>query len=168
MTEVMFYLFALLTVGSAVIVVTTRSVIYAAFSLMLTLFGIACFYVMLHADFLAATQVLIYVGGILVLILFGVMMTSGKLDIKLKMERGRVIPGGVVALVILGLLLGVVLRVPWPIQEAEAAGSTTVSIGQHFLGDYLLPFEVVSLVLLIALIGAALISRKEVKEVDES
>ena len=77
-----------MTVGSALLVVTVRNIVHAAFSLMVTLFGVAGLYVFLQADFLAATQVIVYVGGILVLILFGVMMTSGRLEMRIHIERG--------------------------------------------------------------------------------
>ena len=161
-----FYVFALLTIGSAVIVVTVRNIVHAAFSLMVTLFSIAGLYVFLQADFLAATQVIVYVGGILVLILFGVMMTSGRLDMKLKMERGQLFWGGLVTILIFSLLLGVIRRTPWNVQEElGSVEGTTSQIGKTILqGEFLLPFEVASVILLIALIGAVLISRKEVRE----
>ena len=161
-----FYLFALLTIGSAVIVVTVRNIVHAAFSLMVTLFSIAGLYVFLQADFLAATQVIVYVGGILVLILFGVMMTSGRLDMKLKMERGQLFWGGLVTILIFTLLLGVIRRTPWNVQEElGSVEGTTSQIGKAILQkEFLLPFEVASVILLIALIGAVLISRKEVRE----
>lgn len=161
-----FYVFALLTIGSAVIVVTVRNIVHAAFSLMVTLFSIAGLYVFLQADFLAATQVIVYVGGILVLILFGVMMTSGRLDMKLKMERGQLFWGGLVTILIFSLLLGVIRRTPWNVQEELGSVEGTVSqIGKTILQEeFLLPFEVASVILLIALIGAVLISRKEVRE----
>lgn len=161
-----FYLFALLTIGSAVIVVTVRNIVHAAFSLMVTLFSIAGLYVFLQADFLAATQVIVYVGGILVLILFGVMMTSGRLDMKLKMERGQLFWGGLVTILIFSLLLGVIRRTPWNVQEdLGSVEGTTSQIGKAILQEeFLLPFEVASVILLIALIGAVLISRKEVRE----
>ena len=161
-----FYLFALLTIGSAVIVVTVRNIVHAAFSLMVTLFSIAGLYVFLQADFLAATQIIVYVGGILVLILFGVMMTSGRLDMKLKMERGQLFWGGLVTILIFSLLLGVIRRTPWNVQEdLGSVEGTTSQIGKTILQEeFLLPFEVASVILLIALIGAVLISRKEVRE----
>lgn len=161
-----FYVFALLTIGSAVIVVTVRNIVHAAFSLMVTLFSIAGLYVFLQADFLAATQVIVYVGGILVLILFGVMMTSGRLDMKLKMERGQLFWGGLVTILIFALLLGVIRRTPWNVQEElGTVEGTTSQIGKAILqNEFLLPFEVASVILLIALIGAVLISRKEVRE----
>lgn len=161
-----FYVFALLTIGSAVIVVTVRNIVHAAFSLMVTLFSIAGLYVFLQADFLAATQVIVYVGGILVLILFGVMMTSGRLDMKLKMERGQLFWGGLVTILIFALLVGVIRRTPWNVQEElGTVEGTTSQIGKAILQkEFLLPFEVASVILLIALIGAVLISRKEVRE----
>lgn len=161
-----FYVFALLTIGSAVIVVTVRNIVHAAFSLMVTLFSIAGLYVFLQADFLAATQVIVYVGGILVLILFGVMMTSGRLDMKLKMERGQLFWGGLVTILIFALLLSVIRRTPWNVQEElGTVEGTTSQIGKAILQrEFLLPFEVASVILLIALIGAVLISRKEVRE----
>ena len=166
LTPLVFYAFALLTIGSAVVVVTVRNIVHAAFSLMITLFSIAGLYVFLQADFLAATQVIVYVGGILVLILFGVMMTSGRLDMKLTMERGQLFWGGLVSLLILALLLGVITKTPWNVQEdLTAVEGTTSQIGTMILQkEFLLPFEVASVILLIALIGAVLISRKEVRE----
>ena len=161
-----FYGFALLTIGSAVIVVTVRNIVHAAFSLMVTLFSIAGLYVFLQADFLAATQVIVYVGGILVLILFGVMMTSGRLDMKLKMERGQLFWGGLVSILLFSLLFGVMRSTPWNVQEdLGAVEGTTSQIGKAILQkEFLIPFEVASVILLIALIGAVLIARKEVRE----
>ena len=165
--QLVFYIFALFTVGSAILVVTVRNIVHAAFSLMVTLFSVAGLYVFLQADFLAATQVIVYVGGILVLILFGVMMTSGRLDMKLKMERGQLFWGGVVTLILFSLLLSVVTQTPqWQnVDEGASLEPTTRKIGELILqGEFLLPFEIASILLLVALIGAALISRKEVGE----
>ena len=163
-----FYGFALMTVASALLVVTVRNIVHAAFSLMVTLFGVAGLYVFLQADFLAATQVIVYVGGILVLILFGVMMTSGRLEMRIHIERGQLLLGGIVALALFMLLLTVIANTPaWKnlIDDGTALPPTTEKIGELILaGPFLLPFEVVSVLLLVALIGAALISRKEVRD----
>ena len=163
-----FYGFALMTVASALLVVTVRNIVHAAFSLMVTLFGVAGLYVFLQADFLAATQVIVYVGGILVLILFGVMMTSGRLEMRIHIERGQLLLGGAVALALLMLLLTVIANTPaWKnrIDDGTELQPTTKRIGELILnGPFLLPFEVVSVLLLVALIGAALISRKEVRD----
>ena len=163
-----FYGFAFLTIASAFVVVTVRNIVHAAFSLMVTLFGVAGLYVFLQADFLAATQVIVYVGGILVLILFGVMMTSGRLEMRIHIERGQLLLGGVVAVALLMLLLTVIANTPvWKnlTDDGTELPPTTERIGALILnGPFLLPFEVVSVLLLVALIGAALISRKEVRE----
>lgn len=163
-----FYIFALSAIGSAVVVVTVRNIVHAAFALMVTLFSVAGLYVFLQADFLAATQVIVYVGGILVLILFGVMMTSGRLEMRLQLERGQLFWGGVVSLLILLLLLAVIINTPqWKglADDGTALEPTTKQIGNIILGGkFLLPFEVASILLLVALIGAALISRKEVRD----
>ena len=168
LTNFIFYGFALMTVGSALLVVTVRNIVHAAFSLMVTLFGVAGLYVFLQADFLAATQVIVYVGGILVLILFGVMMTSGRLEMRIHIERGQLLLGGVVALALLTLLLTIIANTPvWKnlTDDGTELPPTTEKIGELILnGPFLLPFEVVSVLLLVALIGAALISRKEVRD----
>ena len=163
-----FYGFALLTIASALAVVTVRNIVHAAFALMVTLFGVAGLYVFLQADFLAATQVSVYVGGILVLILFGVMMTSGRLEMRIHIERGQLLLGGGISLALLMLLLTVIANTPkWEnlTDDGTAFAPTTERIGVLILKEhFLLPFEVASVLLLVALIGAALISRKEVRE----
>jgi len=165
-TQTLFWFFFLITIGSAVCVVTVRNLVHAAFWLMITLFCVAALYVFLKADFLAATQVVVYVGGILVLVLFGVMMTSGKLDMNLRTERGQLVLGGIVSAGIFVILLLVVNQTEWEISQIpfDAGEGTTKLIGEAIMGDFLLPFEAASIILLIALIGAVLITRKEIKE----
>ncbi|MBR53344.1 NADH-quinone oxidoreductase subunit J [Candidatus Poribacteria bacterium] len=165
-TQTLFWFFFLITIGSAVCVVTVRNLVHAAFWLMITLFCVAALYVFLKADFLAATQVVVYVGGILVLVLFGVMMTSGKLDMNLRTERGQLVLGGIVSAGIFAILLLVVNQTEWEISQIpfDAGEGTTKLIGEAIMGDFLLPFEAASIILLIALIGAVLITRKEIKE----
>src|SRR5262245_24636360 len=92
-----FYLFAAITVLSGAVVVLALSLIYIAFALLFTFFGVAGLYVLLGADFLAATQLLIYVGGILVLLLFGVMLTHKLYDLDLRSEVTQFVPGIIVA-----------------------------------------------------------------------
>lgn len=171
--EIVFYLVAIITLVPALIVVTTKNIIHATLALMLALSGVAGLYVFLNADFLFATQLMVYVGGILVLVLFGVMLTSGKLDMKLKTGWGQVWPGVIVAVIILALLLVVIIgQKPWAVTDsqipatAEAIGPTTKVIGKKLIdktGEFLLPFEIASVLLLVALVGAVLISRREVK-----
>ncbi len=163
-----FYGFALITVASAFAVVSVRNIVHAAFALMVTLFGVAGLYVFLQADFLAATQVIVYVGGILVLILFGVMMTSGRLEMHVRVQRGQLLLGGGISLALLMLLLTVIANTPkWEnrTDDGLTLDPTTKRIGELILEDkFLLPFEIASVLLLVALIGATLISRKEIRD----
>lgn len=157
---VIFYALAVLTVASAAVVVLARSLIYSAFSLLLTFFGVAGLYLLLGADFLAATQLLVYVGGILVLLLFGVMLTHKIYDLDLKTEVTQFVPGAIVAVgVFLVLAVGAV-RTQWALGPGRAPAPTTREIGELFLGQYLLPFEAASILLLVALMGAAMIVRR--------
>ena len=160
LSQIVFYFFAVMTVGSAAVVVFSRSLIYSAFGLLFTFFGVAALYVFLGADFLAATQMIIYVGGILVLLLFGVMLTHKLYDLKLKTDTYQIVPALVVMLSIFVTLLLVMLRTRWYPGSPREMGPTTAAIGTLFMNDYVLPFEVASVFLLIALIGAAMIVRR--------
>jgi NADH-quinone oxidoreductase subunit J len=159
-TQVVFYFFAVLTVGSAAVVVFAKSLIRSAFALLFTFIGVAALYVFLGADFLAATQMVIYVGGILVLLLFGVMLTHKLYDLNLRPETYQVVPAIIVVLGVFLLLMTFMLRTQWHGGGQSAASPTTAAIGELFMGDYILPFEVASILLLIALIGAAMIVRR--------
>ena len=160
-TAVIFWVFAAVTVGSAAVVVFARSLIYSAFALLFTFFGVAGLYLMLGADFLAATQLLIYVGGILVLLLFGVMLTHKIYDLDLRSEVTQVFPGLIVAAVLFLILTITAVRTPWAAGTGRAPAPTTEEIGGLFLGQYLMPFWAASILLLVALIGAAMIVRRK-------
>src|SRR5512136_2830363 len=155
--QVIFYIFAAVTVVSACIVVFSKSLIYSAFGLLFTFFGVAALYVFLGADFLAATQMVIYVGGILVLFLFGVMLTHKLYDLDLKTETFQFFPALLVMLAVFLTLMGVLLKTHWYNGGPKAPAPTTAAIGALFMKDYILPFEIAYIFLLIALIGAAMI-----------
>ncbi|MBM4296459.1 MAG: NADH-quinone oxidoreductase subunit J [Deltaproteobacteria bacterium] len=159
-----FYLIALVTVVSAGMVAFSRNIIYSAFSLLGTFMGVAGIYVFLGADFVAAVQLLIYVGGILVLILFAVMLTHRITDVQITNRAAGRIPALLVVALFLVLLIQIVKATPWVKAKEVAFVATTAKIGDAFLYDYLLPFELASLVLLAAMIGAVVLSRKEIKE----
>ncbi len=161
---VIFYLIAAITVGSAAMVAFSRNIIYSAFSLLGTFAGVAAIYVFLGADFVAAVQVLIYVGGILVLILFAVMLTHRITDVQITNRAVGRIPALVVVGVLVFLLVQTIRETPWQKAKEVVFSPTTARIGDLFLQNYLLPFELASLVLLAALIGAVVLSRKELKE----
>lgn len=158
-SDVVFWVFAVVTVGSAAVVVLSRTLIYSAFALLFTFFGVAGLYVLLGADFLAATQLLIYVGGILVLLLFGVMLTHKIYDLDLRTETNQLASGAIVAGGLFVILGATAVRSEWA-STARTLSPTTRDFGHLFMGAYLLPFEAASVLLLVALIGAAMIVRR--------
>ena len=153
---------AALTLGSAGIVAFSKNIIHSALALLGTFLGIAGLYVTLSADFLAATQVLVYVGGTLTLILFAVMLTSRIEDMKVSNPRGGILAAFGLVTVVLLVLGKVATQTPWP-GEAKPPMPSTAKLGHAFLGEYLLPFEIGSVVLLGALIGAVVLARRAVK-----
>ena len=158
--HVAFAILAILTIGGGISVAFSARVIYAAFSLLFTFIGVAGLYVMLAADFLAVAQVIIYVGGILVLILFGVMLTQRIYDVRLKAQRIQPAIGGIAAAAVLALLVTVVLGTDWNAVVPSDPQPTTETLGHGFMKEFVFPFEFASIVLLIALVGAALIARR--------
>ena len=138
-----FYLIALITVGSAAMVAFSRNIIYSAFSLLGTFMG---------------------VGGILVLILFAVMLTHRITDVEVTNRAAGRIPALIIVGVLVYLLIETVKVTPWVKAKEVVYAPTTATIGDLFLYSYLLPFELASLVLLGAMIGAVVLSRKEIKE----
>lgn len=166
--DALFYVFALMTVVSAVVVVFSPNVIRAAFALMFTFLGVAGLYVLLLADFIAIAQVLIYVGGILVLLIFGVMLTQRVTRADLAVESAGGIPATITVGVLLGTLLLLLTRTTWIFREPPAdIEGTTSAIGTGLLTTFLLPFEVAGFLLLVAVMGAAMIARKSPASVEE-
>jgi NADH:ubiquinone oxidoreductase subunit 6 (subunit J) len=162
--DILFIAFAVLTVLPACIVVFHRKLVYSAFSLMASFFGVAALYALVGADFLAAVQVLIYVGGVVVLILFGVMLTSKVQDVHVSNESRNKWPAAVLSGALFLFLLKVAFSVDeWTQTTAPAWDPTTQTIGHLFLNEFLLPFEVASVVLLLAIVGASFLVRKEVR-----
>ena len=166
-STLLFYVFALITVGSAAMVTFANRLIYSVFSLMFTFFGVAGLYIFLEADFLAGAQVLIYVGGILILLLFGVMLTNRIYDLNLLSERVQFVPSVVVIGAGFALLVMVIINTTWPSPEVIAPASTAKEIGKLLMTTYVLPFEVVGMLLLAALLGASMLAGKGKDEEEE-
>lgn len=164
-SDALFLFFAALTVIPAFLCVAfAKNIIRGAFLLMLTFWGVAGLYGVLGADFLLAAQLIVYVGGILVLILYGVMLSRRVGMAELPAHPGVVAFGAFGALATGVLLYQLVLGTPWQAADSPATGSTVRPIGELFLGKFLLPFEFVSLLLLAALVGAVILARKEFDE----
>jgi len=157
--DLVFVALALLCVVPAVWVVFSRHIVHAGFALLFTLMGVAGMYAFLGADFLAVTQVMVYVGGVLVLILFTVMMTHVPSHARRRHGLDRLVPPAVFAAAVFGVLYKVITATNWRATPVEAK-ATTAEIGAKFMTTYLFPFEYASIVLLVAMIGAAILIRE--------
>ncbi len=160
MEQFFFIALALVTLGAAFMVVTTRNLLHAAFWLVLVFFGIAGFFILLHAEFLAVVQVLIYIGAISTLIIFAIMLTRRLMDPqqpRFNSQWGLV--GGLTTLLFV-ILAAVVTRVAWPTTSAALPADPIRQLGADFVGVYAVPFEVASVLLVVAMIGAIIIARE--------
>lgn len=161
MTEIVFWFIVSLTIFSAFFVVQSSNLLYSAYSLLFTFIGIAGLYIFLWADFMAVMQIIIYVGGILILIVFGIMLTNKITSVNishtsLQRKLGALITG------ILFIALGyMILNTTWNLLPALEPDQTVATVGRLLMQDYLLPFELVSILLLGTLIAATTLSRKE-------
>jgi|TARA_Y100000758_G_scaffold298883_1_gene260684 NADH-quinone oxidoreductase subunit J len=161
MSDIAFWVIVGITVGSAFMVVQSKSLLYSAYALLFTFIGVTGLYIFLWADFLAVVQVVVYVGGILVLIIFGIMLTNKITSVNISHTSMQKSMGAVVVIAFMGLLGYMILSTPWLVLSNAEPSDTTSAIGRLLLMDYLLPFEAVSLLLLGALIGATTLSRKD-------
>ena len=160
--QVVFWLFALLITGAGVLVVTTRNVIHAALWLVGALMGAAAMYVLLFAEFVAWVQVLVYVGAIVVLMLFGLMLTRapiGSAEFDNDQRPLAALCAAAVFVVTSVILVGAFEGKE--INFARTTGTTTESVGTAIFTSYVWPFEVVSILLLAALVGAVVIARRD-------
>ena len=160
MAEMLFWLIAVLTIESAAMVVLNNQLLYSAIALLFTLFGVAGLYIYLWADFIAGVQLLVYIGGINVLIIFGIMLTNRISSIRLSQTNVQQGVGGVVSFWLLILISMVITKTPWYQTTSAEPSSTVREVGTLLMTKYILPFEAISLLLLGALIGAALLSRE--------
>ncbi|MFH8477659.1 NADH-quinone oxidoreductase subunit J [Streptomyces sp. NPDC018055] len=164
--EIAFVLVGLATLGAAVITVTTRQLVHAALWLVVALGGLAVEYLLLTAEFIAWVQVLIYVGSIVVLLLFGLMLTRAPIGRSPEADSGNRWVALGVALASAAALVWVVVdafRTTWIDLEGPAQGSTAVT-GAFLFRNWVLPFEALSVLLLAALVGAIVLSRKHDKD----
>jgi len=168
MIALIFFLLAGVAVLSALTVLLARKVIYAAFALLVVLLSISGIYVLLAADFLAVTQLVVYIGGVLTLLIFGVMFTRSPSAPAPTFSRLGKIKGLLLGALFFLLLsttiwqinLSLLPTAEYPIQYQE---STIGSIGKLLMTDFILPFELAALLLLMALVGATFIAGKSTK-----
>ncbi|HSI35154.1 MAG: NADH-quinone oxidoreductase subunit J [Phycisphaerae bacterium] len=170
-SSVLFWLLAIVTGGGALGVVISREIVRTAVSLLVTLVGVAGIYFLLDSEFLAAAQLVIYVGGTLILIIFGVMLTSQKGLEHAGPSLGEVVIGGTVCAVLLAALVLAIDgafgagKMPGGARATpEGSAYPVAGLGQALLGDYLVPFELASVLLLVVMIGAAYLAKARRRE----
>ena len=157
-----FYFLVVVVMISCGIVVFAQSIVHSVFALFFTLMAMAGFYVLLGADFLAVTQVVVYVGGILALLLFGILLTSRTPIILGLTSRRTYLLATLAGTVVFAILMVVVGQTTWVETGAQTAPEPTIELlGKLLLGRYLFPFEFASLTLLAALVGAAYLVRRD-------
>ncbi|MCF8242771.1 MAG: NADH-quinone oxidoreductase subunit J [Melioribacteraceae bacterium] len=159
--DIIFYLFAAITVLSAFLVVTAKNIVHSAFYLLFTFFGVAGLYVLLGADFIAIVQIMVYVGGILILLLFGVMLTNKITSVEIKSGTIHVLPAVIGLGLFAAFVLSTMMTTKWKSNPAELPFTTVYDLGYILINEYVLIFELLGILLLIALIGAASIARKD-------
>ncbi|MDB5300714.1 MAG: nuoJ [Phycisphaerales bacterium] len=158
----LFYLFALMAGGSAIGVVVTRNVVRMAVMLMFTLIGVAGLYFLLGAEFLAAVQLVIYAGGTLILIVFGVMLTTKSPFARFEPKLAEVVVAVTVGVVLFAALILAIspANVTFASSPIPAGQEYPMArLGQALLGDYVVPFELISVLLLVVMIGAAYLAK---------
>lgn len=160
LATVSFYAVLALILAAAVLTVTVRNLFHAAIFLAFSLLGVAVVYFFLRAEFLAGVQILLYVGAVMTLIIFAIMLTARIGDPAVPQSNRQRIPVSFLIAVSAFFLISAILKTPW---KTGATFQTTnaVELGKALMGEFVFPFEVISIVLLIALIGAIVIARSD-------
>lgn len=156
----LFYLIAFVIIISALLVVSLRNIFHCALFLILVLFAVAGIYILLEAEFLAAVQVLLYVGAVAILIVFAIMLTSQLAEKRIKQINEQATVGFFISA---GFLLACLTAIPytvWKLADSALPAQNIFAIGQLLMTNFVLPFEVVSVLLLAALIGAVVLARR--------
>ena len=149
-------------VFSAIKVVTTKNVVHAALYLVLVLAGVGLNYLLLQAEFVAITQFLVYIGAIIVLFLFGIMLTRAPMGRSDDLDNAKLRPAGIGAAVMLLVVLGGALLSSFgETHLVFSTANSTTALSDAVFNQYLIPFEVVSVMLLAALIGAIVLARRD-------
>lgn len=141
-------------------VVFLKNLFHAALALILTLLGVATLYAVLHAEFLAVVQILLYVGAVMTIVIFAVMLTSRLMDKAAPQGNKLVFPAVFFGTTFAGFLIYVIKKTPWP-KAVEAEPLSLFDLGNAFMGRYVFPFEVISIILIAVMIGAIVIAKKD-------
>ena len=174
--QVIFIIISAITLFSAIMVVTNRNLFHAALYMMVSFLGVAGIYALLENGFLAATQLLVYIGAISILVIFAIMMTRRLMQTTESPFNTQWVWGGVASLLLLGLVAAVILQVytldpnsaaaVFPPAAEEAINNNVTMLGVAFVDadQFVLPFELASVLLLVALVGSIIVARPDVEE----
>jgi NADH:ubiquinone oxidoreductase subunit 6 (subunit J) len=157
----LFYVVSAVVLGSGLAICISTNIVRMAVYLFFTLSSVAVLYFLLLANFIGVVQLIVYAGGTLILLVFGVMLTSKSPWVRFDVKRSEMLAGGVVCTALAGALLFVITRTQWPTTDQPVEGSTVAGFGEALMSTYLIPFEAVSVLLLVVMIGAALMARQE-------
>jgi NADH-quinone oxidoreductase subunit J len=164
-TTFFFYLLAGLAIASGVLVITRKNPVHSALALILTLLSLAGLYLMLYAPFVAGVQIILYVGGIMVLFLFVIMLVNLERSLKEKQFNQQWIAGVLAALALGALFIAIYVKghdlFPMPMKALPEAQNTQ-RVGEMLYSSYMFPFEIASLLLLVAIIGAVVMAKKRI------
>ncbi|MCP5518652.1 MAG: NADH-quinone oxidoreductase subunit J [Verrucomicrobiales bacterium] len=166
MQDVLFYIFAVLTLVCGCLVVAnpfSRNPVTSAMFLVLTILSMAGLFVLLEAFFLAAVQVMVYAGAVIVLFLFVIMVLDLQVEERQRFRRPALIGGGLAAGAVAAITLGAIQVSGGPGREGTPVEGSTQALGQLLFREYLLPFEIMAVLLLVALVGVVLLSKKDLK-----
>jgi NADH-quinone oxidoreductase subunit J len=159
--NIAFWILAAAMAAAAMKVVTTKNVVHAALYLIVVLAGVAGIYVLLAAEFVAVVQILVYIGAIVVLFLFGVMLTRAPIGREERLDNDQRIAAVIVSLFLFGVLSAVLVNAFHRVHVNPTAVQRTDDVAISIFQTYVIPFEVVSVVLLAALVGAVVIARRD-------
>ncbi len=160
MLPLVFIAISAVTLVGAIGVVTARNLFHAALFLILCFFGVAGIFITLEAEFLAVAQVLIYVGAISILIIFAIMLSRGIARTEGSALNAQWAVVAIGAMLFFVLLIILLLQVNWPVVQANVPPNAIAEMGRAFIGNYVIPFEVASVLLVVALIGAIIVARE--------
>jgi NADH-quinone oxidoreductase subunit J len=155
------YLMMAVSIFAALGAVLFPNIFHASLALIVTLIGIAGIFVALHAEFLAGVQLLLYVGAVMTLVIFAIMMTERLSDKQVPQQNKLQLPALSGAIIFLMTLIGIIYATPWPVKNPLPARVDTAALGRALLTEYVFPFEVISVFLIAALIGALVVARRE-------
>jgi NADH-quinone oxidoreductase subunit J len=158
---VAFWALAVVLVGSALAVVLSKNLFHAVLWLALALTGTAGVFLLLDAEFLAAVQILLYAGGVITVAVFAIVVTERLIGERITQTNRRITAGAIVSLALMALLIDAIMEAPLALTRTEMAGDVTRAVGESVLTRFVLPFELLALLMLAALLSAIYFARPE-------